>query len=175
MIEIIRDYLPEELFKKIMLSIDQLPWTIARKMNENSNSDNQFAFIQDYTSKLYTETYMKVVGEEFTKLVMNPYIKKHNLKKIKVLRCRTNMYIKTVNYQDECGYHQDQLNPNIKTLLIYMEDSDGCTQFKDTGQKIISERNKAIIFPASDFHQTISQTNTLYRHNININFFIPED
>ena len=175
MIETIRDYLPEDIFKKIMLSIDNFPWTIARKMNTNSNSDNQFAFIQDYTSKLFKKTYMKAAGEEFIQLLMTPYIKKHNLKKIAVSRCRTNMYIRTINYQDECGYHQDKVNPNMKTLLIYMEDSDGCTQFKDTGQKIISERNKAIIFPASDFHQTVSQTNTLYRHNININFFIAED
>jgi len=175
MIETIRDYLPEDLFKRIMLSIDNLPWQIARKMNPKSNSDNQFAFIQDYTSKLFKQTYMKAAGEEITQLLMNPYLKKHNLKMIRVLRSRTNMYIRTVNYQDECGYHQDQVNPNMKTLLIYMEDSDGCTQFKDTGQKIISERNKAIIFPASHFHQTVSQTNTLYRHNININFLIPED
>ena len=175
MIEIIKNYLPDTTFEDMVSRIDQFPWVVAKKMNDASNAENQFAFIQDYCSKVYSETFMKDFATSFTKIAISPYLKKHNYKQVKIIRSRTNMYIKTVNYQDECGYHKDCLEPNIKTLLIYLEDSDGCTQFKDNGQKIISERNKAIIFPANSEHQTISQTNVLFRHNININFLIPED
>ena len=70
------------------------------------------------------------------------------------------------------GYHEDMDDENIFTLLLYLEDSNGGTQFKDNGRKIKSKRNRAIIFPARVEHQTVMQTNTLFRMNININFAV---
>ena len=52
-----------------------------------------------------------------------------------------------------------------------MEDSNGATEFKRTGERVVSERNKAMIFPSNEWHQTVSQTNDLYRMNVNMNFF----
>ena len=170
MIEIIQNYLPEATFNDITSRLDDLPWLISRKMNINSSSENHFAFIQDYSHHIFQKSHLKGFADSFNKVVMAPYAKKHNLKNLKIYRSRTNMYIKTTDNSQECGYHQDQTIPNVKTLLLYLEDSDGFTQFKTTGEKISSERNKAIIFNSNIEHQTVSQTNTLFRHNININF-----
>ena len=69
------------------------------------------------------------------------------------------------------GYHVDTPHDEgLLSLLLYLEDSDGGTQFKDNGRIIRSKQNRAIVFPAYQLHQTVMQTNTLYRTNININF-----
>jgi hypothetical protein len=56
-----------------------------------------------------------------------------------------------------------------KTLLYYIEDSNGYTEFND-GQKVESKRNRAVIFDAHLIHQTVTQTDKLFRTNININY-----
>ena len=84
-----------------------------------------------------------------------------------------NMFLKTVDYQNELGYHIDldgSYNSDFITMLIYLEDSNGYTQFKDTKEKIESKRNRALIFNSSIEHQTITQTDIPIRRNININF-----
>ena len=95
---------------------------------------------------------------------------------LKVWRSRTNIFIKTKTFPFSLfdrgmGYHRDvEDSPHMHTLLLYLEDSDGGTQFKDNGRIIRSKRNRAVIFPAHKMHQTIMQTNSLYRTNVNINF-----
>ncbi|KZR67734.1 hypothetical protein [Prochlorococcus sp. MIT 1303] len=171
-IETIHNYLADDILEGIVRRMDKLPWQIGRTMNPNSTSENHFAFIQDYSHKIFKETYLKDFPAKFNRALMTPYVKKHNCKSISVIRSRINMYIRTVGREDMCGYHQDYPNPGIKTLLLYLEDSDGCTEFKVSGDRIVSERNKAIIFDSNIEHQTISQTNTLFRHNVNVNFMI---
>ena len=69
------------------------------------------------------------------------------------------------------GYHRDiEDSEEVMTLLLYLEDSDGGTQFKETGEKVLSKRNRAVVFPAHLEHQTVSATNVLFRSNVNINF-----
>ena len=55
------------------------------------------------------------------------------------------MFIRTSDDPVEMGYHEDwtaEDNPGIYSLLLYNEDSDGATQFKD-GEKILSKRNRS--------------------------------
>ena len=64
------------------------------------------------------------------------------------------MFIRTSDYPVEMGYHWTvEDNPGIYSLLLYNEDSDGATQFKD-GEKILSKRNSAILFDGMKTHQT---------------------
>ena len=107
-------------------------------------------------------------------IVMDPYLNS-SIRKVQVLRSRANCFIRNKSFPFSLfgrgmGYHHDVNHDDIFTLLLYLEDSNGGTQFEDNGRKIMSKRNRAIIFPARIQHQTVMQTNTLFRMNININF-----
>ena len=68
------------------------------------------------------------------------------------------------------GYHQDiDDSKDYKTLLLYFETNNGYTEF-ETGEKIPSVENSALIFDANKMHQTVTQTDMMFRRNININY-----
>ena len=167
-IEVIRNYMPEAEFSDLLKMIGNLPWALSKRMNPDSNKEHHFAFIQDYASDHFRNSFEAL--EATGNIVMRPYSVKHGMT-ASIDRFRTNLYIKTVDYQDGCGMHQDNPASACFTLLLYMEDSNGATEFRRTGERVVSERNKAIIFPSNEWHQTVSQTNVLYRMNVNINFF----
>ena len=169
MIEIIKDYLKEDAFNSVYTSVKSLPWAFKSKMNENSTDENQFQFLQDYSEAYYD----KKIGEAYSKIILSPYLESLGQERTaKVLRTRTNLFIRTATYQYGGGYHTDISNykDNQYTLLLYLEDSNGATEFKESRRKIVSERNKAVVFPCCLEHQTISQTDVLFRFNINMNF-----
>ena len=168
-IEIIQNYLPENEFMALYDATTRLPWFLSKQMNPNATKEQHFAFIQDYSTEHFRNSFNGLERSVFNTAIA-PYCKKHQIG-AKLHRLRTNLYIKTLEYQDGCGMHEDSNLAGCYTLLLYMEDSDGATEFKKTGERVISERNKAIIFPANELHQTISQTNVLFRMNLNINFF----
>ena len=68
------------------------------------------------------------------------------------------------------------------SLLLYLEDSNGKTDFKNVqifdGIKIKavdSFANRALIFPSTCEHQTLTQTDVTFRTNINMNFKFDND
>jgi len=178
MIRVIENYLPERIFEEITTSIDQLPWKLHKQMNPAARDEHQFAFIQDYQGDQIFEYYRKQesLAAILGKTIMQPYLQSYKIA-ANILRARTNLYIKTSDEPREGGYHIDIADPpqNYFTLLLYLEKSNGATQFKETGEIVKSERNKAVIFPCSLEHQTLYQTDVLYRTNININFAVIND
>jgi len=107
--------------------------------------------------------------------------------KAEILRGKMNMFIRTQDMAYGLGYHTDVGNPpdgepdwwkrddHWKTLIIYLEDSNGGTDFQGNsdgwdGAFIPSVRNRAVVFSASRMHQTVMQTDKLFRRNINVNF-----
>ncbi len=169
MIEVIKNYLTEEIFSKLTNTVYSLPWILHKRMNVNSLEEHHFAFIQDYNTDEIKNNF-KGIETSLALTLLDPYLRKNQIS-ARIIRSRTNLYIRTINYQDGCGYHTDiDSDLDCLTLLLYLEDSNGATEFRDTGERIISERNKAIIFPCNLEHQTISQTDTLFRTNVNINF-----
>ena len=172
MYKIIENYLPENDFDTIMnyINYPSLNWFFCPKANKNSK-ENDFQLMHN----------MIDVGKECFKFtdydydivrkIVSPFNGKN--KKYEICRLRMNMFLKTVDYQNELGYHIDlegPYNSDFITMLIYLEDSNGYTQFKDTKEKIESKRNRALIFNSSIEHQTITQTDIPIRRNININF-----
>ena len=169
MIEIIKNYLAEETFNQVYNNVQSLPWAFKRKMNENSTNENQFQFLQDYSEAYYDNR----AADSFARVILSPYLNSFSQEKsVEVIRVRTNLFIRTSSNKYGGGFHTDlsSATNNHFTLLLYLEDSNGATEFKKSGRKVISERNKAVIFPCSLEHQTLSQTDVLFRFNININF-----
>lgn len=170
MIEIFDNYLSEEIFEQVLhhINFGNICWNFAEKANPESYVEKQFQFFH----------YMVENGENLyegadvlSKQILYPFMfkKKRNLL---LIRSRINFYIKVEDSQFGLGYHIDMDNTPSKpyTLLLYLEDSNGCTEFEKCGTRIESKRNRACVFPAGLRHQTITSSDSLFRKNINLNF-----
>jgi len=160
-IEVIDNFLDENLAEYIVRKVDNthFPWYLIKNVNKESTpNDYQFMHtIVDYGNE--NSHYLRIIEPLLT-----------NLKKpVKIVRARVNLFCKTETNRG-LGFHQDIMDDEEhKTLLYYLEDSNGYTEFND-GQKIESKRNRAVIFDAHVIHQTVTQTDKLFRTNININY-----
>ena len=178
-ITVIDNYLSESEFVKIYDYVrSDIPWTLSSKSNPNSLKDWQFQFMHPKMEKDGQN-----LPSEFLPMIMGPYHVKF-ASGVAIIRSRINLFIKTKSFpfsflKRGMGYHSDDFEEwkdidgykkSIFTLLLYLEDSNGATQFKNYGRMVKSKRNRVLIFPSHIFHQTVMQTNTLFRTNININF-----
>ena len=165
MFKIIDNYLDTGEFNKIkhhVESYNSFDWYLSPKANELSDDPRSFQFMHNMIWE-GKPNYSEV--NEYVKILLRPLNKK-----LRVHRCKVNLFIK----QDEpisMGFHTDYYDDNINTLLIYLEDSNGYTEFDD-GDIAESKRNRAIFFRSDKWHQTITSTDTLFRRNININYKI---
>ena len=68
--------------------------------------------------------------------------------------------------------HAD-VNPNVKNCKVaiyYVNTNNGYTLFKNN-KKVMSEKNKLVIFDANTEHASTTCTNQDYRIVINFNYF----
>ena len=94
------------------------------------------------------------------------------LKAREVLICRANVIMRR-NENVVGGFHQDFENrPDITTSVLYINDCNGGTAFKNGGF-VQSKANRAVIFNTED-HAGVWQTDTSYRYVVNTNFLQEE-
>ena len=175
MYKIIENYLPEDSLQKIIKYIEfpQRCWFFCKMANPNSK-ENDFQLMHNMID--FDENGNKVEHcfnfTDVEKDVVNRLIKPYDKGKgLELFRLRMNMFLKTQDHEKGLGYHTDLLHgDDITTMLIYLEDSNGYTEFKKTKERIESKRNRALIFNSQIEHQTIMQTDIPIRRNININF-----
>lgn len=158
MIDVVDNFLNENNFDEIfnIVSSNNFPWFTVDRLNENADNDNDFQLIHTIINEGRPNS-------QFTNIIditCNP------MPNINIHRARINLFTKT-HIKKKYGFHKDM--DNAKTLLLYLEDSNGYTEFKD-GKKIESKRNRAVLFNSDNLHQTVSQTDVKFRRNININF-----
>ena len=168
MYEIIDNYLKEDDFNKIekwILHRDFM-WHFVDKPNRTSTNETQFQFGRVFIE--YGDTIVHdAVGN--LKNIMKPYCKSKKVK-VGINRAKVNMYINVNNKHEGLGLHQDiEDEKDYKTLLFYLDTNDGYTEFEN-GEKVNTVKNRALIFDAHLYHQTVTQTDSLFRRNININF-----
>jgi hypothetical protein len=155
--EIKDNFLDKDIFDDVfkIITSNGFPWYTVDNVNPASKDDD-FQFLHTLIENGEVNSdYIDIVNK-----VCSP------LDKVIVTRARVNLFTKTEK-QKGLGFHIDR--PNSKTLLLYLEDSNGYTEFK-TGEKIKSVSNRAVIFNSEDLHQTVNQTDVNFRRNININF-----
>jgi hypothetical protein len=168
MYEIIDNYLKKEDFIKIQKWVlhRNFLWHFVDKPNETSTNEKQFQF-----GRVFVEYDGVIVDDavEYLKIILEPYCKNKNIK-VGINRAKINMYINVDNISRGLGIHQDIADEkNYKTLLFYLDTNNGCTKF-ESGETIETVENRALIFDAHLYHQTVTQTDSLFRRNININF-----
>lgn len=166
--EIIDNYLNDEEFNFVYNTINdkQFLWEWRKVANSNSKNygeDFQFMhFFIEYGKPFY------INASQIPTIITQKYAVKQN-KSFDINRAKANLFIKTSEVPKQLGFHKDITNSdNYLTIIFYLEDSDGYTEFKN-GNKIDSVKNRAAIFPAHEEHQTVTQTSTLFRTNINVN------
>lgn len=163
MIKIFDNYLPENKFKEVynLVHNNNFNWVFTKNVNDNCK-ENDFQFLHkfvEFGNELY-ENALFVPRE-----IMRPYNKQ-----IGITRAKANLFTKINENHNELGYHKDiEDQDGFYTLILYLEDSNGYTEFEDKSM-VLSKRNRALIFDANVNHQTVTQTDTLFRTNININF-----
>ena len=87
---------------------------------------------------------------------------------IAVLRININS---TPRNAPEQTWHTDwQISTPSKTCVLYLNDNDGYTEF-ETGEKVMSQTNTAVIFDTNLKHRGVPATNTQRRMVLNISYF----
>jgi hypothetical protein len=147
--------------KNVIINNDYFPWFFYNFVN--FKNDKYFQFVHVFFADFKNNS-------NFSDL-MRPIYKNLNAKAI--LRSKVNLTTKTDKIIEH-GYHTDQnVNNkplNCKNALIYLNDNDGYTIFKDNKEKVYSKSNKLLIFNNKYLHSGTSCTNQKARFVININY-----
>ena len=143
------------------------PWTLITKVNENAE-ENDFQFAHKYIDN-GEEVYATAI-EALRPIFRELYHAKYMSKDTEVYRAKTNLFIKTDTGRG-LGFHHDitNLGDNYKTIIYYVNSNNGGTRFEDN-TFIGSVRNRALLFTGKIAHETVTQTDTNFRFNININY-----
>jgi hypothetical protein len=90
------------------------------------------------------------------------YENRNNFKLEYLSRCLINFYTAGQN----TGWHQDMIDDeDAYSLIYYVNDSDGGTEFKN-GEKVEHKENRFVFFKSTDWHAPITST-TPRRINVN--------
>ena len=172
---IIRDnWLSEDECNKFydMFTHGGFPWNLITNVNDQADS-NDFQFAHKYVDdkkELYKNSTdsIKVL---MRKLYDEGFVKKD----VEIYRAKANLFLKE-SLNRGLGLHHDITNigDNYSTLIYYVNTYTGGTRLLGGGFDneifIGSVRNRALIVEGKVFHETITQTDTNFRFNININY-----
>lgn len=94
---------------------------------------------------------------------------KRTKENVQVSRAKINLFTKT-NINEGLGMHYDLSGiDNYSTIIYYFNDNNGGTRFSD-GTFIEQKKNRALIIHGRVLHESVTQTDTKIRVNININY-----
>jgi hypothetical protein len=94
---------------------------------------------------------------------------KLNLKTKSILRIKANLMTKQDSNIEE-SKHTDCEFENYKSLLFYLNDSDGDTLFLDTKTKVSPKENRAVLFDSKLNHTSTAPIN--HKRRVVLNFVV---
>ena len=173
--KVVDNYLPEKDFREILSTVHNtgFTWSLAPELL-GDGTDNPDDF---YFTRVLIEKGSEIFpgSSKIVEILLKPIAEQLN-KQLFVTRSKINLFFKQKTHYGY-GMHQDVIDGNgdfsvnYNSLLIYLEDSNGYTEFAD-GNTCSSVRNRAIFFRSDVVHQTITSTDTKFRRNVNINYKI---
>jgi hypothetical protein len=171
-LKVIDNFLSDESFYNLKKNIEDysFDWHWDSFINPNAVSNNFFCF-----GKMFIEdTYESDSADTFIKPLILQLKQYLNYKSVEIIRAKANMFIKN-NEKQKYGFHNDILDrgDNYETLIYYVNDNNGGTEFED-GTFINQKANRGLIVKGKISHQSVGQTDTLRRINLNINYVIPQ-
>ena len=152
------NFLEESVFEDIRNTIvsNTFAWFLQNEQNEFANDGFFFAH------KLYDGDHIN--SASFNSIV--PALK-NKIKYQSLRRCSINL---STTPNNKSIFHTDYKDNKVTTGILYINENDGCTEFK-TGEKIQSVPNTFVEFPSALMHRSISQTDNNYRIVLNINYY----
>ena len=155
--KVIDNFLSPYHFKELQsfLMSDHFPWYY----NPIVDYDNHLFDIFDLDS------YQFVHDFSLSDKVLNPIIEKLKIKK--VIRIKANLNPRTSEVITR-KFHVDT-NEKCKTAILYLNTSDGYTEFED-GSRVDSRANRMVIFDSQTMHRGTTCTNQKTRVVINFNY-----
>lgn len=153
---------------KLLMASDQFPWyKTPDKIPQNPIQDKEYhAFTHNIIldGQYYFESkinYADVLMKQLKKIKGNT--------RLQVIRAKANMFLKTKENLG-LGLHYDITNDDTyETLLYFINDNNGGVEFEDK-TFIKQKENRAVIMYGRLKHQSITQTDTMERYNVNINY-----
>jgi len=165
MIDIIDNWLPEEVFYKLFSSMkdDDFPWFLGRIVGqrgddaEKGNMQLSHVFYRHHQMKQYSPMIMPIL---------------FHLQPCATIRIKANLSLATdrieigkLHNDVEDGLDRDYL----KTSVLYMNTNNGYTIFED-GTKVESVQNRFVTFPNSTRHAGSTCTDAPFRMILNFNY-----
>ena len=138
-------------------------WNYNSQVNQFSN--NNFYFTQMLFEK---GNWFSDHAEKHVTYILKA-LSKHLDSPLELLRSKANLFVNR-NKHYRCGYHVDMLDTDDYYTIVYnINTSNGGTEIKD-GQFYKGNENCGVLFYGNTEHQSITQTDTYTRLNINVNF-----
>lgn len=169
--EVIDNFLSEEKWKELNDVLffpngdGRLLMSYVAGVNEASKA-NQFAFCRVFID----QNNLSFMGAEpLIDIIMQPlcaHIKSH----VSIYRGKVNLFTRTPT-NEGLGMHHDLDTEDYQTIIYYLNDNNGGTRFAD-GTFIEQKRNRALIIDGKVLHESVTQTDTNIRVNININYYL---
>ena len=144
-----------ELVKIIMEA--RFPWNFVNGKSEIRDGDFQF-------THLFVNDGGKIVSPYYK--ILFPILKKINPEKI--YRIKANLTTKKETNHKSL-MHVDTNQEKIKTAVYYCNSNNGSTLF-ESGERVASKENRAVIFDGTTLHCGVDCTDSLRRIVINFNY-----
>ena len=150
----------------------EFPWTLAPKTGEMDMNGKSTDPLNTQLNHWFSD-YEYAQFSPFFKYVL-PLVNQQRI--VAISRIKANLQLCTEN-PIKSDYHvdlslrygiQDIPEPHLTTIIYYVNTNNGYTEF-ETGEKVESVANRAVIFPNTLRHRGVSQTDTHYRAVINLN------
>lgn len=164
-VKIYDDFLDKEEFNKINSTImsEYFPWYFNKyKVFEDEIDPSQKNF--QFTHTFYNNFSIQSSFYE------NIFLLIYKMQVSSLIKIKSNLTIKW-NSIEEFEPHVDNLIPNSRTAIFYLNNNNGYTKFLNSNKKIESIANRLVTFPNDTIHCGTTHTDTKYRALININYF----
>ena len=152
------NFLKYPTFKELqnIVTARDFPWYYIQSNGEPEQYNNLLYYDHEF-SKDVTPKLKRILGTVCLQLGA-----------IAVLRININS---TPRNAPEQTWHVDwELTTPSKTCVLYLNDNDGYTEF-ETGEKVMSQTNTAVIFDTNLRHRGVPATNVQRRMVLNISYF----
>jgi len=183
-IRVIDDFLSEDEYQAIHDTVTSLrfPWVRANILHDPDDPrvekynepyfTNDVKFNIQFVHNVFYKEYRRAEME----LILGPLaplLKKLNINKKNLLRCKINLNPYQGPKHIFSGWHTDNQEPNGRTAIYYVNTNNGYTAYKDPEGKahiMRSKANRLFTFPSLTPHAGVIQTDHQYRCLININW-----
>lgn len=154
----------KEELKKIILG-DFFPWYFNDFIISGNDNNKLFQFTHTFFND------GKITSDYFKTIEPMLYFaeEKLNLKTKSILRIKANLLTQQDSNIEE-SKHVDCELENYKSLLFYVNDSDGDTLFLDTQTKVSPKENRAVLFDSKLNHTSTAPS--IFKRRVVLNFVV---